>query len=248
MDVPRSRYYLAVALGLAVMVAVVYGGAFWLIHRTPRGGQSVSTPAVSSLGAAATQSIPANVTVVPIPTIDAQPFPTPIYGASPSNSKSTVPWTVTKMVDTQLNRPYWMAPPDVVDQVRRDYQAIDDYHREHIFNSTSEDMKRFFVEPMLQITLKSQQDEASHGEARGEPELVHPDLQILGFSADGSKVQVAQEVHGETIPVYQLSTHQLIRIEHLPVGAAVSTLVYDSMEQHWKMIESRFVPGPPGLQ
>lgn len=243
-----NRFSLAVAFGLIAVVAVVYGGASWLTHRGHQQTSATTTPVARATPIVAISPVPADVPVVPIPTMEQQPFPTPIYDAPVQAGSPSMPWKVTKMIDPQFNRPYWMAPPDVVAQVRQDYQAIDDYHREHIFDISPDDLKQFFVEPLLHTVEGSERDEEAHGEARGEPKLVRPELQILGFSADGSQVQIAQEMHGETLPVYNRTTHQLIRVEHLPVGVVIATLVYDASDQRWKVSNSRFVPGPPGLR
>jgi hypothetical protein len=141
-----------------------------------------------------------------------------------------------------------MAPQDVVAQVRANYQEMDAFYRAHIFDLKPEDERRFFAEPLLSTVMQSDQQDLSRGEARGRADLIRPDLQILGFDESGRAVQVAQEVHGELVPVYSLATHQLIREESSPVGAAVSTLTYDPTDQHWKISESTFVPGPPGLK
>jgi hypothetical protein len=243
-----NRFYLAVAFGLFALVAVAYGGVSWLTRRTPQQRPVLAATVASATPIVSASPVPRDVPVIPVPTIDPQPFPTPIINGSTRTPGPVVSWKVTKMIDPQFNRPYWMAPTDVVAQVRQDYQAIDNYHRQHIFDGSAEDLKQFFVEPLLHTIEESQRDEEAHGEARGEPNLVRPELQILGFSADGSEVQVAQEMHGETVPVYNRTTHQLIRVEHLPVGVTVATLVYDGSDQRWKMSDSRFVPGPPGLR
>jgi hypothetical protein len=249
MDVPRSnRYYLAVALGLVAFVAVAYGGAYWFIHRAPNGTSSVPSTLSDAVRTPGAQVIPADVTVVPIPTIDPQPFPTPIINGPTPSSGSAMAWPVTKAIDPQGQRTYWTAPPDVVSQARNDYQEIDAYHRDHIFDSTPADLRRFYAEPLLDTVMKSLQEDEQKGEARGEAKLLRPDLQILGFSSDGSEVQIAEEMHGETIPVYSVTTRQLMRVEHLPVGVAVSTLIYDATDQRWKVSDSRFIPGPPGME
>jgi len=251
MDVPRSnRYYLAVALGLVAFVAVAYGGAYWFIHRSALSGQSSPGPTANSSGTAVVQSVPANVPVVPIPTLDPAPFPTPIYAPSNSSSSSSaqpVPWTVTKVTDPQSHEVYWMAPPDIVAQVRQNYGEIDVFYRAHVFNLAPEDEQQFFVPPLLDTVTRADRADQQHGEARGRADLLRPELRILGFSSDGRSVQVAQEVHGEPIPIYDRQNHHLIRQESSPVGVAISTLVYDSSTQKWKVSDTTFVPGPPGV-
>lgn len=242
----NTRSQLAVAFGLLVFVAVVYGGAAWLTHRMPSAHPAISPPVANATPGASVTPIPANVPVVPMPTLDPQPFPTPVIDGPVTTSAPPVLWKVTELNDPKFHVGYWMAPSQVVAQVRQDYADIDAYHRTHIFDSNPQDLKRFYVEPLLDIVMRSEQEDEQKGEARGDAKLVRPQLQILGFSADGSQVQVAEEMHGETIPIYNRSTHQLIRVEHLPVGVAISTLVYDPADRRWKVSDSRFVPGPPG--
>lgn len=251
MEVPRSnRYVLAVALGLVALVAVAYGGAYWFIHRSALSTQSSPGPSANSLGTAVVQSVPANVPVVPIPTLEPAPFPTPIYAASTSSSSSSaqaVPWTVTKVTDPQSHEVYWMAPPDIVAQVRHSYSVMDTFYRAHVFDLTPDDESRFFVEPLLDSVMRADQEDQQRGEARGRADLLRPDLRVLGFSADGRAVQIAQEFHGEVVPVYDRQSHKLIREEKSPVGVAISTLVYVATDGTWKTSATSFVPAPPGV-
>jgi hypothetical protein len=244
MDVRRSnKHYLAIMFGLLAGVAVVYGGTYWLTH----GPVPSSLPATTEVQLTSISGSPSdnkNVPIVPVPTVIPPSWPTPVTDAT--TTSSSVPWTVTMMTDPRSHQPYWMAPPDVVTQVRRDYHDMETFHGAHLFDMTTvDDLKRFYVEPMLGEMLK--EETGNTDEVRGPVNFVRPDLQILGFSADGRAVQVAQEFHGEVVPVYSRATHQLIREEKLPVGVEISTLVYDSQDHLWKMSESVFVPGPPGV-
>lgn len=243
-----NRSYLAVAFGLLVFVAVVYGGASWFTHRMPRQHPAASASVVLATPIVDASPVPADVPITPIPTLDPQPFPTPIIDGPTPTSGQPVPWEVTKMIDTQFNRPYWMAQSDVVVQVRQNYQQMDAFYRAHTFDLDPADERQFYAEPLLDIVMSADREDQERGEARGRAILVRPNLQILGFRADGRAVQVAQEVHGELIPVYDRATHRLIHEESSPVGAAISTLVYDSTDRRWKINESTFVPGPPGIR
>jgi hypothetical protein len=187
------------------------------------------------------------VTVVPIPTLEPVPFPTPIYAALSSSSSTAIPWTVTKVTDPQSHEAYWMAPPDIVAQVRQNYREIDAFYRAHVFDLGPEDEQQFYVSPLLDTVTRADRTDQQHDEARGRADLLRPELRILGFSSDGLFVQVAQEVHGEPIPIYDRHSHQLLREERAPVGVAISTLVYDTSSQKWKVSDTTFVPGPPGV-
>ena len=247
MDVSRNnRYYLTIALGMIALVVIAYGGTTLLLHRDHLNGAGNASPA--ALATSITQPIPANVTVVPIPTVEPQPMPTPIFNGSTTVGQAAVPWTVTQQVDPRFNRTYWAAPTEVVDQVRRNYQEMDAFYRSHIFDLNPDDERQFVTEPLLTSVIQADQQDLAHGEARGRADLIRPELEILGFNATGNAVQVAQEVHGELIPVYSLTTHQIIREEHSPIGLAVSTLLYDAGAKRWKVSETSFVPGPPGMQ
>ena len=227
---PADRLrYLKVGAALFVVVLAVYGGAWWLIHRAPERQVATSSPA-TSIG-------PASVT--------------PIANSAPVATESPtrpVAWTVQEMTDPNTGRKYSMAPPEVVAMVRQDHQVIDDFYRQHVFDSTPEDNRRFFTGALLQMAIAADEQEAERGEASGRANLLRPDLQVLGFSADGLKVQVTQENHGETVPVYDRRTHQLLRENKLPIGVKVSTMVYDPEDRRWKVAESTVLEGFPGLR
>jgi hypothetical protein len=235
-------------VGLLLCVAIVYGGTYWFSHkvRQPAVGVGPEPAATSSIS---TQTEGTGVPVVSVPTVVPPPRPTPIIdGASSQGSGATAEWPVTKTTDPQSGRTYWMAPADVVSRVRKDYQELNDYYNAHVFDKNPDDAKQFYAEPMLDEVMKSQQQELTSNEVRGAISFQRPDLQILGFSPDGLAAQVAQEFHGETVPVYRRSNHQLIREEKLPVGLDYSTMVYDRQDQRWKVSENVFIPGPPGVK
>jgi hypothetical protein len=244
-----NRSYLAVAFGLLALVAVAYGGVSWLTRRMPQQHPVLAATVASTTPLVNASPVAKDVPVVAVPTLAVSSWPTPIAdGPTTEAPHVEVPWTVTKMIDPRSHQPYWMAPSDVIAQVRHDYQAMEAYHDAHIFDTSPEELKRFYVEPMLDTVMKQDQDSGSDDEVRGVVKFVRPELQVLGFSVDGRAVQVAQEFHGETVPVYNRRTRQLVREDKLPVGVAISTLVYDMQDQRWKMSDSRFVPGPPGVQ
>lgn len=227
---PADRLrYLKVGAALFVVVLAVYGGAWWLAHRVAdRQGGDAGLPSRPS----ATVSASA---VAGIPT------------ANTSRSRPTS-WTVIEMTDPNTGRRYFMAPPEVVATVRQDYQDMDQYFREHVFDAKAADLDRYFAEPELSAVKETLTERSQRGEARGRADLLRPDLQILGFSQDGRTVQVGQESHAETIPIYDLATRQVIRVEHTPVGVGVSTMVYDPESARWKLSDTRFLDAPAGTK
>lgn len=248
MDVPRSnRYYLAVAFGLIALVAIAYGGAAWLIHRTPHPGPAMASVPSAAIGTPVAPTVPANIPVVPIPTIAPQPFPTPIADGPTPIATSAPLWPMTRVTDPQSHDVYWMAPPNVVAQVRKDFEEMDAYYRAHIFNLTPADERQFYVEPLLDSVMQEDRIDEQRGEARGRADLLRPALRIMGFSANGRSVQVAQEFHGEPVPIYDRATHRLLREERSPVGVAITTLIYDTSDHRWKASATTFVPAPPGV-
>ena len=167
------------------------------------------------------------------------------------NGKNGVPWSGRmRRVPAGLARaPEWMAPDEVVEQVRADYLSSLRWMHDHMLSAWQYQMANaptYLSGGFLKRHHAILTQNRSIGEPRGVG-ILRADHQVLvrHFSEDGERCLVVDQQAQRRMATYDPRSHERVQTQDLGDGAVVYLMRYDLIDRRWKIDE--FVQElPPG--
>jgi hypothetical protein len=169
-----------------------------------------------------------------------------------ASNASKIPW-LNKMrrLQTGSDMVDWMAPDGVVEKVKQDYMLVFDWMQSspvmpfpQQWRSAPEYLTGAFLRRYQQLLIRqrSERDVLCYGVLRADH-----DLEVRGFSADGSRCWLTDSQSGRRIATYAADTHERVLTQDMGGGTMVMQMRYDSDHNRWK-IEALIQELPTGWE
>jgi hypothetical protein len=157
-----------------------------------------------------------------------------------ASNASKIPW-LNKMRRLQNGSDAvdWMAPDGVVQKVKTDYMLAVEWMQSspvmpfpQQWRGAPEYLTGAFLRRYQQILIRqrSDRDPLCYGVLRADH-----DLDVRGFSADGSRALLIDNQSGRRIATYRSETHERFLTQDMGDGAVVMQLRYDADQNRWKI-------------
>lgn len=157
-----------------------------------------------------------------------------------ASNASRVPW-LNKMrrLQTGSDMVDWMAPDGVVQKVRSDYLLAIDWMQSspvmpfpQQWRTAPDHLTGAFLRRYQQILIRQRSERAPlcYGVLRADH-----DLDVRGFSADGSRCWLIDHQSGRRIATYRSETHERFLTQDMGDGSVVMQMRYDNDQHRWKI-------------
>jgi hypothetical protein len=159
------------------------------------------------------------------------------------NSPGQVPWgkKMRRVRAGVARRAEWMAPDDVVMQVRADYLAATQWLHDHMLSPWAH---QWASAPMhlSGAFLKRYQTILMYHRSKGQPRFIgvlraDHDVTVRQFSPDGERCLVVDSQSQRRMASYDSRTHARVVTQDMGDGALVYQMVYDVKDRRWKIDE-----------
>jgi hypothetical protein len=169
-----------------------------------------------------------------------------------ASNAGKLPW-LNKMrrLQTGSDMVDWMAPDGVVQKVKLDYMLGVEWMQSspvmpfpQQWRGAPEYLTGAFLRRYQQILIRQRNERAPlcYGVLRADH-----DLDVRGFSADGSRCWLIDHQSGRRIATYQTESHERLHTQDMGDGAVVMQMRYDSDHHRWK-IEALIQELPTGWE
>ena len=168
-------------------------------------------------------------------------------------SKSAlVPWinNMSRINPGVVNKAEWMAPPHVIEAVKRDYLAFYHYATRtlpHGWIPYLRDLNTYLCDDMLREQRESLEKRLKHDRGRIFDILrANHQLEVRHFSADGATCLMIDHQTERRLATYHYWDGQRVHTQDIGSATLVYKMRYDSRSAKWK-IASYIQTLPPGM-
>jgi hypothetical protein len=159
------------------------------------------------------------------------------------NGRGQVPW-VSKMRRIHAGvarKAEWMAPDEVVNQVRADYLAATHWLQDTMLTAWAQQWSSA-SSYLSGVALKRFQAILTHHRTVGAPRCIgvlraDHEVAVRLFSEDGERCLVVDQQAQRRMATYDSRDHTRLFTQDLGDGAVVYQMVYDTIDRRWKIDE-----------